>query len=559
MAPIVRSPTHLNAAMAQPQGQRATEWAAAAPAAPGSAAGAAARPPSASAPVRPVTSRTYGRLDAEAPQTVFDNAAFSEAASGSGAADVPGDADAAAAHPLYKPLSAAGRAPPAAAPPARPMSRLGVDRAMATPPAAPTPPPAATSVQVPPAARLAPGAGAPAARGAAIKLKRFDLSAPGEEQPASSAVAAAAAAAAMAAAVAAAAPVMAAPPAAPRPAASATSAADEFTIMAVGARPATADAAASAAAAIGGGAPGDPARPSPEAMAAFVTATREFVAAPPGGASARAGSFAALVAAQVAKEAAAPAALAAAALASAAGARRLLAAPGPISAPVRCRVARTRGGFLGTALSYALALDGGGPELLVAERRLRASAAARFDITMAAGGRRVCLATLTAGLLGTEFTLAGVAEAGGEGVAELAACLYTPRAPGARGPRKLTVVLPKLVPSAAAGGELRPAPSAAPLRERHRVGDAAGTVALRGRPPRWSPALGAYCLNFGGRVTRASVKNLQLVAPGDPERVVVQFGRVGDDAFTLDFAFPATPLQAFAVAVASLHPKLGVE
>jgi hypothetical protein len=533
--------------MAQPQGQRAPEWAPDAPAAPGAAAGAAAaRPPSASAPVWPVTSRTYGRLDAEAPRTVFDNAAFSKAAS-AGAADAA--VDAAAAHPLYKPLSAAGRALPAAAAaaaqPARPMSRLGVDRAAAPPPVAPAPAPAATSVQVPPAARLALGAGAPAARGAAIKLKRFDLSTPEEEQPA----------VVMAAATAA--PPMVAPP--PRPAASATSAADEFTIMAVGACPATAAAAASAAAALGGGAPGDPARPSPEAMAAFVTATREFVAAPPGGASARAGSFAALVAAQVAKEAAAPAALAAAALASAAGARRLLAAPGPISAPVRCRVTRQRGGFLGTALSYALALDGGGPELLIAERRLRVSGAARFDITMAAGGRRVCLATLTAGLLGTEYALAGVAEADGEGAAELAACLYAPRAPGARGPRKLTVVLPKLVPSAAAGGELRPAPSAAPLRERHRAGDSDGTVALRGRPPRWSPALGAYCLNFGGRVTRASVKNLQLVAPGDPERVVVQFGRVGDDAFTLDFAFPATPLQAFAVAVVSLHPKLGVE
>jgi tubby-related protein 1 len=43
------------------------------------------------------------------------------------------------------------------------------------------------------------------------------------------------------------------------------------------------------------------------------------------------------------------------------------------------------------------------------------------------------------------------------------------------------------------------------------------------------------------------------------DRVVLQFGRVGQDEFTLDYQFPVTPLQAFAVALASLDPKLGCE
>jgi tubby-related protein 1 len=43
------------------------------------------------------------------------------------------------------------------------------------------------------------------------------------------------------------------------------------------------------------------------------------------------------------------------------------------------------------------------------------------------------------------------------------------------------------------------------------------------------------------------------------DRVIVQFGRVAAQEFTLDYAFPATPLQAFAVALASLDPKLGCE
>lgn len=38
--------------------------------------------------------------------------------------------------------------------------------------------------------------------------------------------------------------------------------------------------------------------------------------------------------------------------------------------------------------------------------------------------------------------------------------------------------------------------------------------------------LGAYCLNFNGRVTQASVKNFQLVSESDPEHIILQFGKV---------------------------------
>ena len=50
-------------------------------------------------------------------------------------------------------------------------------------------------------------------------------------------------------------------------------------------------------------------------------------------------------------------------------------------------------------------------------------------------------------------------------------------------------------------------------------------MVLRNKAPRWNDALGAYCLNFCGRVTHASVKNFQLVADADPEHIVLQFGK----------------------------------
>lgn len=42
-------------------------------------------------------------------------------------------------------------------------------------------------------------------------------------------------------------------------------------------------------------------------------------------------------------------------------------------------------------------------------------------------------------------------------------------------------------------------------------------------------------LNFYGRVTMASVKNFQLVSTDDVDRIILQFGRVAKDEFTMDF------------------------
>lgn len=63
---------------------------------------------------------------------------------------------------------------------------------------------------------------------------------------------------------------------------------------------------------------------------------------------------------------------------------------------------------------------------------------------------------------------------------------------------------------------------------------------------------GYYRLNFHGRVSVPSVKNFQLEARGaGPEApVALQFGKVNDKKFHLDFRAPVTPIQAFALALA---------
>ena len=88
-----------------------------------------------------------------------------------------------------------------------------------------------------------------------------------------------------------------------------------------------------------------------------------------------------------------------------------------------------------------------------------------------------------------------------------------------------------------------------------------GEVAVySNKSPVWSCENQSYVLNFHGRVTRvkhdqylistryivilivfqASVKNFQIVTESDPSNVVMQFGRVGTDIFTMDFRCVAT-------------------
>ncbi|EKX39013.1 hypothetical protein GUITHDRAFT_154541 [Guillardia theta CCMP2712] len=84
-------------------------------------------------------------------------------------------------------------------------------------------------------------------------------------------------------------------------------------------------------------------------------------------------------------------------------------------------------------------------------------------------------------------------------------------------------------------------------------------IRLVNKTPRWNENLGAFCLNFQGRVTVASVKNFQLVDENSPDRVVLQFGKCSEDIFTMDYSYPLCALQAFAICLSSFDHKLACE
>lgn len=83
---------------------------------------------------------------------------------------------------------------------------------------------------------------------------------------------------------------------------------------------------------------------------------------------------------------------------------------------------------------------------------------------------------------------------------------------------------------------------------------------LKNKQPKWNEQVGAYVLNFNGRVTRASVKNFQLCNTAiAPDTVLMQFGRVGKDSFNMDYQYPLCALQAFGIALSSFDYKIACE
>lgn len=69
----------------------------------------------------------------------------------------------------------------------------------------------------------------------------------------------------------------------------------------------------------------------------------------------------------------------------------------------------------------------------------------------------------------------------------------------------------------------------------------------------WNEQSQVYQLDFGGRVTLESAKNFQIELKN---KQVIQFGRIENNCYTLDFEWPFSPLQAFAVALANITQRL---
>mmetsp|Transcript_76882 Transcript_76882/g.205482 ORF Transcript_76882/g.205482 Transcript_76882/m.205482 type:complete len:213 (+) Transcript_76882:601-1239(+) len=143
---------------------------------------------------------------------------------------------------------------------------------------------------------------------------------------------------------------------------------------------------------------------------------------------------------------------------------------------------------------------------------------------------------------------------------ELAAISYTSTLWGKkpRGPRKMEVFLP-FVNQRGERIMCKPLIEEEGLLATGRAGGQERVDSFQNKSPKWNDQIGAFVLNFNKRVTQASVKNFQLVSTDDSDTVYLQFGRVAKDSFTMDFRWPLSAFQAFAICLSSFDYKLCCE
>ncbi|KAG2468012.1 TULP1 protein, partial [Polypterus senegalus] len=244
--------------------------------------------------------------------------------------------------------------------------------------------------------------------------------------------------------------------------------------------------------------------------------------------------------------------------------------PAPQGVTIKCRVTRDKKGMdRGLYPTYYLHLDNDKKVFLLAGRKRKKSTTSNYlisiDPTDLSRDGHNFIGKLRSNLMGTKFTVfdngVNPDRANSEWTnvrQELAAVIYETNVLGFKGPRRMTVLIPGMneeserVP-------VRPRNDNDGLLIRYQNRNMDNMIELHNKTPVWNNETQSYVLNFSGRVTHASVKNFQIVHSKDVDYIVMQFGRVAEDTFTLDYSYPMCAVQAFAIALSSFDGKLACE
>ncbi|XP_053723618.1 tubby-related protein 1-like [Synchiropus splendidus] len=244
--------------------------------------------------------------------------------------------------------------------------------------------------------------------------------------------------------------------------------------------------------------------------------------------------------------------------------------PAPQGVTVKCRVTRDQRGMDKSLYPlYYLHLDNEKKTFLLAGRKRKKSATSNYlisiDATDLSRGGDNFVGKLRSNLMGTKFTVFDNAMNPERALPdlsnarqELAGIIYETNVLGMKGPRRMTVIIPGMdknnerVP-------LRPRNDCDGLLIRHQNRRMENLIELHNKTPVWNEETASHVLNFNGRVTQASIKNFQIVHNKDLDYIVMQFGRIADDIFTLDYNYPMCAVQAFAIALSSFDGKIACE
>ncbi|XP_041131184.1 tubby protein-like isoform X1 [Polyodon spathula] len=241
---------------------------------------------------------------------------------------------------------------------------------------------------------------------------------------------------------------------------------------------------------------------------------------------------------------------------------------------IKCRITRDKKGMdRGMYPTYYLHLEreDGKKVFLLAGRKRKKSKTSNYlisiDPTDLSRGGESFIGKLRSNLMGTKFTVYdnGVnplkttsSLETSELRQELAAICYETNVLGFKGPRKMSVIIPGMNMDHERVS-IRPRNEHESLLARWQNKSTESIIELHNKTPVWNDDTQSYVLNFHGRVTQASVKNFQIIHDNDPDYIVMQFGRVAEDVFTMDYNYPMCAIQAFAIALSSFDSKLACE
>lgn len=295
--------------------------------------------------------------------------------------------------------------------------------------------------------------------------------------------------------------------------------------------------------------------------------------------------------------------------------------PGPRDSPIQCFIRRDRAASTYRLhLGLSPSLQGENDKLLLAARKIRRATSTDFIVSLSSTdfsrSSSTYIGKLRSNFLGTKFTVFDsqpphdtpyvpnnrssrrihskqVSPRVPAGNYEISTVAYELNVLRTRGPRRMRCTLHSVPVSSIQEGGTAPTPTGfmhsldqfsnpsarsarfscstskgeEPVSE-FSSASLAEPLVLKNKAPRWHEQLQCWCLNFRGRVTVASVKNFQLVAAveashevssGEQDRVILQFGKIGKDIFTMDFRYPLSAFQAFAICLSSFDTKPACE
>ncbi|KAL7601778.1 tubby-like F-box protein 6 isoform X1 [Lactuca sativa] len=255
--------------------------------------------------------------------------------------------------------------------------------------------------------------------------------------------------------------------------------------------------------------------------------------------------------------------------------------PGSRKDPIQCFIRRDRANsifrlFLG--LSPALAGDAS--KLLLAAKKVRKATGTEFSISLTpdefSKSSLTYVGKLSSNFLGTKFAIHdvepfydsstnkqipkfGLKKVSPVFKSKVVTISYELNVLRTRGPRRMNCTMNSIPDSGQAGKKHETPESVIPIP----VVERKDSLVLRNKAPRWHEQLQCWCLNFKGRVTVASVKNFQLAVDSgggvEEDDVVLQFGKIGKDIFTMDYRYPLSAFQAFAICLSSFDTKPACE